>query len=86
MVESADRQFCDIASDLGMIDSGEADASLGQQRVDAAIGASKPVGAYLHEVGKLSKDQIAQILKVYDRILAAAGVGTDRSRGRGESD
>jgi len=71
-----DKLFCEIAIDLGFIAQAQANHALEQQRVDEAIGQRKPVGAYLHGMNLLSREQIAQILKMQDRVEKAVPAPT----------
>lgn len=63
--------FIAIAVDLGFITQAQGEAALEARAVDAAIGAAKPIGAYLYESGVTTKDQIGKVLKMMTRISAA---------------
>jgi TM2 domain-containing membrane protein YozV len=73
-LDPKDKLFCEIAIDLGFISYAQATQVLEQQRIDGAIGQRKPVGAYLHAMKLLEREQIAQILKVQDRVEKAAPI------------
>lgn len=66
-----DNLFCEIAIDLGFFDKIDATKALESQRVDEAIGESKPIGAYLFEMGLITKEQIGTILKMRDRMTSS---------------
>lgn len=62
--DSKDKLFCEVASDLNIVNEEQIANAFSQQQVDAAIGTNKPISAYLFEAGAITKEQIAQILKI----------------------
>jgi len=66
-----DELFCEIGIDLGFFEKSDANKALDSQRVDEAIGESKPIGAYLFELGLITKEQIGTILKMRDRMTSS---------------
>lgn len=66
-VDNKDKLFCEVGIDLSLLNKEQVDKALEQQRVDSSIGVNKPIGAYLFEANILTKDQIAQILKIQDK-------------------
>ncbi len=65
--DNKDKLFCEVGVDLNLISKEQVEKALEQQRVDRSIGVTKPIGAYLFEANILTKDQIAQILKIQDK-------------------
>lgn len=61
--QEKDKLFGEIGVKLGFFSSEDVTQALDQQKVDEAIGARKPIGAYLFEAKKISKEQIAQVVK-----------------------
>lgn len=61
--QEKDKLFGEIGIKLGFFSSEDVVQALEQQKVDEAIGARKPIGAYLFEAKKITKEQIAQIIK-----------------------
>lgn len=62
-----DKLFCEVGIDLGLLNKDQVAKALEQQNVDRAIGNTKPIGAYLFEANILTKEQIAQILKIQEK-------------------
>ena len=65
--DTKDKLFCEVASDLNIVNDKQIASAFSQQQVDAAIGTNKPISAYLFEAGAITKEQIAQILKIQDK-------------------
>jgi hypothetical protein len=65
--DNKDKLFCEVAIDLNYLTSENVEKALEQQRVDQAIGVTKPIGAYLFESQILTKEQITQILKIQNK-------------------
>lgn len=73
-IDPQDKLFCEIAIDLGMITKEQAEAAIQAQKVDDAMGASKKkVGAYLFEAKAVTREQIAQIVKMQDKLAISGG-------------
>lgn len=59
-----ERLFGEICFDLGFITVEDVAQAINDQKVGRAIGEKKPIGAYLFERKKLTREQISQILKI----------------------
>ena len=73
-VDPKDKLFCEIAIDLDFITQEHANKALESQKIDEAISQKKRVGAYLHQMGLLTKEQIGTILKMQDKVEASQDV------------
>ena len=65
--DNKDKLFCEVGTDLNLLTKEQVEKALEQQRVDRSIGVNKPIGAYLFEANIITKEQIAQILKIQDK-------------------
>lgn len=65
--DNKDKLFCEVGVDLNILTKDQVEKALEQQRVDRSIGVTKPIGAYLFEANIVTKEQIAQILKIQDK-------------------
>lgn len=63
-----DKLFCEIGGDLGYLTNDQIQRALDAQRVDRAMGVTKPIGSYLYEEKILTKEQIAQIVKMQEKM------------------
>lgn len=57
-----DKSFCEAAIAINLLSNEQIQKALDQQKVDRAIGTTRPIGAYLFEANVLTKEQIAQIV------------------------
>ena len=68
--QEKDNIFGEVGVDLGFITPADISQALENQKVDEAIGARKPIGAYLFDAGKLNKDQIGKIVVIQEKLIA----------------
>lgn len=75
-----DRLFGEIGVDLGFVTKTDVAEALAQQKVDVAIGTRKPIGGYLYESGKLTKDQISKIISMQEKIEGTQKIQAQETR------
>lgn len=65
-----EKLFCDVALDLGFVTKQQAQEALEAHRLDAALSQPKPIATYLFDKNLITREQVAQVLKMTDRIVA----------------
>jgi len=70
-MEKKDKEllFGKIALKLGYINEKDIKSVLEDQAIDEELGQQKPIGAYLFETGKLSREQIKNILAFQKKVI-----------------
>lgn len=68
--QEKDKLFGAIGVSMGIFTQTDLVDALENQKIDEAIGAKKPVGAYLLQKGKLNKEQIGKIITAQERLIA----------------
>jgi len=65
-----DKLFVELSIDLGFINAADAAAAFQEQKIDEAVGAKKPVGAYLVASGKLTREQVGKVVAMQEKLIA----------------
>lgn len=68
--QEKDKLFGEVGVDIGFFSKNDVDLALEEQKVDGAIGARRPIGAYLFEAGKITKEQIGKIVVIQEKLMA----------------
>lgn len=68
--QEKDKLFGAIGVSMGFFTQPDLIDALEKQKIDEAIGARKPVGAYLLQKGKLNKEQVAKIITAQEKLIA----------------
>ncbi|OQB45249.1 MAG: hypothetical protein BWY02_02584 [bacterium ADurb.Bin157] len=68
--QEKDKLFGAIGVSMGFFTQKDLANALENQKIDEAIGAKKPIGAYLLQERKLNKEQVAKILTAQEQIIA----------------